>query len=101
LLYPQSKKIIFFLIFFYAIYKSEIVFDGKIRANYIFFYILSLTILVISSVGILYKDKIPFLLFFVASFFFNLYVLEYVLGNKIIEDYKKKKLIKIMTYLPL
>ena len=48
----------------------------------------------ISSIGILYKDKIPFLLFFVASFFFNLYVLEYVLGNKIIENYKKKKIDK-------
>lgn len=85
---------IFFLIFVYAIYKSEFVFEGKIRSNYIFFYILSLTIMAISSIGILYKDKIPFLLFFVASFFFNLYVLEYVLGNKIIENYKKKKIDK-------
>ena len=82
---------IFFIILVYTFYKSEIIFNGKLRSHYIFYYIIFSTLLTITFLGILFKKKIPFTLFLIFSFFLNLYIFDFILAKEVLEDYKKKK----------
>jgi hypothetical protein len=81
---------IFFIILVYTFYKSEIIFNGKLRSHYIFYYIIFSTLLTITFLGILFKKKIPFTLFLIFSFFLNLYIFDFILAKEVLEDYKKK-----------